>query len=147
MFSMSVFLVGVPKTVFGFRDVECLIIGMAELLSQEEFYGLDIRNNLGHYSVFATFMIMLAYNSALVGGVKLTTIVNLAGSFQVAEAVYEANWENETTAVQTDLQLVMVRAQKPVGITAGKFSYMNFELFGNVVRTTYSTFLVLKDVL
>uniref|UniRef100_A0A182T9R2 Odorant receptor n=1 Tax=Anopheles maculatus TaxID=74869 RepID=A0A182T9R2_9DIPT len=53
-------------------------------------------------------------------------------SAQVAHEVYECRWELQTTAIQKDLKLVLVRAQTPVGITAGKFCYMNMEQFGIV---------------
>lgn len=35
-------------------------------------------------------------------------------------------------ALRKDLQLIMLRAQRSVGITAGKFCFMNMEQFGEV---------------
>uniref|UniRef100_A0A182PZ53 Uncharacterized protein n=1 Tax=Anopheles epiroticus TaxID=199890 RepID=A0A182PZ53_9DIPT len=68
-------------------------------------------------------------------------------SARVARTVYESSWETQTTAIQKDLQLVLVRAQSPVGITAGKFCYMNMEQFGIILKTTYSFFVILRDQL
>uniref|UniRef100_A0A6E8VXQ9 Odorant receptor n=1 Tax=Anopheles coluzzii TaxID=1518534 RepID=A0A6E8VXQ9_ANOCL len=66
-------------------------------------------------------------------------------SARVAHTVYESGWETQTTDIQKDLQLILVRAQSPVGITAGKFYYMNMEQFGIIVKTTYSFFVILRD--
>ncbi|XP_058064615.1 putative odorant receptor 92a, partial [Anopheles bellator] len=49
---------------------------------------------------------------------------------KVAGAVYESCWEAECASVQKDLQLIIVRTQKPIGITAGEFCDLNMELFG-----------------
>lgn len=57
---------------------------------------------------------------------------------QVAKAVYHVNWESQTAAVQADLQLILLRAQQPVGVTAGKFSFMSIALFGNVSKDMLS---------
>uniref|UniRef100_A0A182WQV5 Uncharacterized protein n=1 Tax=Anopheles minimus TaxID=112268 RepID=A0A182WQV5_9DIPT len=66
-------------------------------------------------------------------------------SANVARVVYERNWEMQTPAIQRDLKLVLVRAQVPVGITAGKFCFMNMEQFGIILKTTYSIFVVLRE--
>uniref|UniRef100_A0A182PZ52 Uncharacterized protein n=1 Tax=Anopheles epiroticus TaxID=199890 RepID=A0A182PZ52_9DIPT len=66
-------------------------------------------------------------------------------SARIASVVYECGWEGFSSAVQKDLQLTLLRAQRPVGITAGKFCFMNMEQFGEVVKTTYSFFIVLRE--
>ncbi|XP_053667101.1 odorant receptor 49b-like [Anopheles marshallii] len=67
-------------------------------------------------------------------------------SAHIARAVYECKWETLSSKTQKDLQLALARAQRPVGITAGKFCFMNMEQFAQVVKTTYSFFIVLKDL-
>nr|QXO36153.1 olfactory receptor Or16 [Anopheles merus] len=66
-------------------------------------------------------------------------------SARVASVVYDCRWEDLPPPLRKDLQLTMLRAQRPVGITAGKFCFMNMEQFGEVVKTTYSFFVVLRD--
>ncbi|XP_053667109.1 odorant receptor 2a-like [Anopheles marshallii] len=68
-------------------------------------------------------------------------------SARVARVVYECSWEVQTLAIQRDLKLVLARAQAPVGITAGKFCFMNMQQFGIVLKTTYSCFVVLREQL
>ncbi|XP_050082830.1 odorant receptor 30a-like [Anopheles aquasalis] len=65
---------------------------------------------------------------------------------EVGTVLYENGWEAESPVVQKKLQLVLFRSQNRVGIMAGKFAYMNMEQFGEIVRTTYSFFVVLRDV-
>ncbi|XP_049548417.1 odorant receptor 63a-like [Anopheles darlingi] len=64
----------------------------------------------------------------------------------VGKVLYENGWEGESPKVQKKLQLVLFRSQNHVGIMAGKFAYMNMEQFGEIVKTTYSFFVVLRDV-
>uniref|UniRef100_A0A182XUL7 Uncharacterized protein n=1 Tax=Anopheles quadriannulatus TaxID=34691 RepID=A0A182XUL7_ANOQN len=66
-------------------------------------------------------------------------------SARVAHTVYDSGWETQTPDVQKDLQLILARAQRPVGITAGKFCYMNMEQLGIIVKTTYSIYVILRD--
>lgn len=61
--------------------------------------------------------------------------------------VYESDWEIQTTAIQKELQLVLVRAQAPVGITAGKFCYMNMEQFGIVSQFVESLCVKFKSLM
>uniref|UniRef100_A0A182NEN5 Uncharacterized protein n=1 Tax=Anopheles dirus TaxID=7168 RepID=A0A182NEN5_9DIPT len=66
-------------------------------------------------------------------------------SARVALAVYECSWETLSPGIQKDLQLALLRSQSPVGITAGKFCFMTMQQFGEVVKTTYSFFIVLRE--
>ncbi|XP_050078001.1 odorant receptor 2a-like [Anopheles maculipalpis] len=66
-------------------------------------------------------------------------------SARIARTVYECNWETLSSNSQKDLQLTLVRAQRPAGITAGKFCSMNMEQFAEAVKTTYSFFIVLRE--
>uniref|UniRef100_A0A182QBF9 Uncharacterized protein n=1 Tax=Anopheles farauti TaxID=69004 RepID=A0A182QBF9_9DIPT len=51
-------------------------------------------------------------------------------SAKVAYLLHESSWEIQTPALRRDLLLMMLRAQHPVGISAGKFCFMNMEQFG-----------------
>uniref|UniRef100_A0A6E8VXS9 Odorant receptor n=1 Tax=Anopheles coluzzii TaxID=1518534 RepID=A0A6E8VXS9_ANOCL len=66
---------------------------------------------------------------------------------RIAHIVYKSGWEQQNTYVQKDLQLIIARAQRPVGITAGKFCYMNMVQLGIIVKTTYSFFVILRDLI
>ncbi|EAA05735.2 AGAP009395-PA [Anopheles gambiae str. PEST] len=66
-------------------------------------------------------------------------------SARIAHIVYKNGWERQHAYVQKDLQVIIARAQRPVGITAGKFCYMNMAQLGIIVKTTYSFFVILRD--
>uniref|UniRef100_A0A182TWW7 Uncharacterized protein n=1 Tax=Anopheles melas TaxID=34690 RepID=A0A182TWW7_9DIPT len=53
-------------------------------------------------------------------------------SAHIAHIVYKNGWERQHAYVQKDLQLIIARAQRPVGIAAGKFCYMNMIQLGIV---------------
>ncbi|KAL9708403.1 hypothetical protein quinque_011921 [Culex quinquefasciatus] len=79
---------------------------------------------------------MIAY---CVNGSKLAETAAAVG-----HAVYRYPWYNEPTAMQKDMQLIIERAQKPTGITAAKFYFVNIERLGLVVQASYSYYLILK---
>uniref|UniRef100_A0A182IIP1 Uncharacterized protein n=1 Tax=Anopheles arabiensis TaxID=7173 RepID=A0A182IIP1_ANOAR len=68
-------------------------------------------------------------------------------SARIAYAVYNGKWEQQPTEIAKHLQLILLRAQKPIGITAGKFCFINMEQFAKLLKTTYSVFILLRDLL
>ncbi|KFB38969.1 AGAP009397-PA-like protein [Anopheles sinensis] len=66
-------------------------------------------------------------------------------SAQVARAIYNCKWEQQPPNTMKYLQLILLRAQKHVGITAGRFCLVDMEQFRKLVNTTYSVYIVLKD--
>ncbi|XP_035784204.1 odorant receptor 4-like [Anopheles albimanus] len=73
-------------------------------------------------------------------GTDLTT-----ESFSVALAVYDSNWYAFPNSTRHKLRLLLQRAQKPVGITAGKFRFVSVAQFGKMLKTSYSVYVVLKE--
>uniref|UniRef100_A0A2Y9D320 Odorant receptor n=1 Tax=Anopheles merus TaxID=30066 RepID=A0A2Y9D320_ANOME len=68
-------------------------------------------------------------------------------SARIAYAVYNGKWEQQPREIAKHLRLILLRAQKPIGITAGKFCYINMEQFAKLLKTTYSVFILLRDLL
>uniref|UniRef100_A0A1Y9H9F0 Uncharacterized protein n=1 Tax=Anopheles farauti TaxID=69004 RepID=A0A1Y9H9F0_9DIPT len=68
-----------------------------------------------------------------------------AESLSVARAAYGCYWYNRSVSIQRKLRMILQRAQKPVGISAGKFCFVDVEQFGNMAKTSYSFYIVLKD--
>ncbi|XP_035784205.1 odorant receptor 49b-like [Anopheles albimanus] len=75
-------------------------------------------------------------------GTDLTSEVH---SLSVARAVTDSLWYRRSVSVQMKLRMVLQRAQKPVGISAGKFCFVDVEQFGNMAKMSYSFYIVLKD--
>uniref|UniRef100_A0A182J3U7 Uncharacterized protein n=1 Tax=Anopheles atroparvus TaxID=41427 RepID=A0A182J3U7_ANOAO len=73
-------------------------------------------------------------------GTDLTT-----ESLNVARAAYGCSWYQRSASMQKKIRMILQRAQKPVGISAGKFAFIDVELFGKMVKMSYSVYIVLKD--
>ncbi|XP_058053896.1 odorant receptor 63a-like [Anopheles bellator] len=69
----------------------------------------------------------------------------MSESVSVGRAVTDSYWYGRTVSVQKKLRLVLQRAQKPVGISAGKFCFVDVEQFGKMAKMSYSVYIVLKD--
>ncbi|XP_049294270.1 odorant receptor 30a-like [Anopheles funestus] len=73
-------------------------------------------------------------------GTDLTT-----ESFGVALAIYDSDWHKFPVSTRRKLQLLLQRSQKPVGVTAGKFRFVNVAQFGKMLKMSYSFYVVLKE--
>ncbi|EAT39853.1 AAEL008368-PA [Aedes aegypti] len=63
----------------------------------------------------------------------------------VGHAIYNYPWYKESVAMQKNMQLMIQRAQRPTGITAAKFYFVNIERLGLVTQASYSYYLILKN--
>lgn len=63
----------------------------------------------------------------------------------MAIAIYSYPWYKEPVAIQKEIQLMILRSQKKIGITAAKFYFVDIERFGMVVQASYSYYLILKE--
>uniref|UniRef100_A0A182G030 Uncharacterized protein n=1 Tax=Anopheles albimanus TaxID=7167 RepID=A0A182G030_ANOAL len=64
----------------------------------------------------------------------------------LVKTIYSSGWENMPDhEVRRAMQIVLMRAQKPVGIMAGKYCFVDMERFQKMVNYSYSCFIVLKD--
>ncbi|ETN66660.1 putative odorant receptor [Anopheles darlingi] len=76
---------------------------------------------------------------------EIITMHQKALSLSVARAVTDSLWYRRSVSVQRKLRMVLQRAQKPLGISAGKFCFVDVEQFGNMAKMSYSFYIVLKD--
>ncbi|XP_055527184.1 odorant receptor 49b-like [Wyeomyia smithii] len=67
-------------------------------------------------------------------------------ALEVGHAMYAYDWYLEPVDMQKDILFIIARSQRPTGITAAKFYFVNRERFAIVIQTSYSCFLVLKNV-
>ncbi|XP_035899159.1 uncharacterized protein LOC118506317 [Anopheles stephensi] len=73
-------------------------------------------------------------------GTDLTT-----ESYGVALAVYDSDWYKFSVSMRRKLRLLLQRSQKPLGVTAGKFRFVNVAQFGKMLKMSYSFYVVLKE--
>ncbi|KAK4879818.1 hypothetical protein RN001_007964 [Aquatica leii] len=63
----------------------------------------------------------------------------------VANAVFDSNFEGTDLRFQKALTLTMIRCQKPIHISAGKFADVGLPTFAWIMRTSYSAFMVVYN--
>ena len=69
-------------------------------------------------------------------------------SAAVGEEIANLPWYNiKSKSIQKYLILIQLRAQKPVGITAGKFYFISFKSFTESCNTIYNYFAILQTIL
>ncbi|XP_050343923.1 uncharacterized protein LOC126769283 [Nymphalis io] len=67
-------------------------------------------------------------------------------SESISEAVYCSRWEHGIVmvpGVRTSILLIMARAQKPTGLSAGGMYELSLEAYTNMVKTSYSALTIL----
>ncbi|XP_058818110.1 uncharacterized protein LOC131681371 [Topomyia yanbarensis] len=68
-------------------------------------------------------------------------------SATVGDVASHAQWYNIPAADQKAVVSIVLRAQKREGIKVAGFQYLDMESFGMLVQRTYSTFMVVRDML
>ncbi|XP_046598492.1 odorant receptor 49b-like [Neodiprion lecontei] len=92
------------------------------------------------------------YSSQIVIGVVQLLICNwpphdlMTESEAIADAAYFVPWYQWPSDLQKSIQIVILRAQKPVRLTAGKFMYLSLETFASMVSSAVSFFTVLRSL-
>ncbi|XP_058448594.1 putative odorant receptor 92a, partial [Malaya genurostris] len=66
---------------------------------------------------------------------------------KIANAMYAYSWYREPVDVQKAAQFIIQRAQKPAGVTAAKFYFVDIEKFATTAQATFSYYLILKNSL
>nr|AID61215.1 odorant receptor [Calliphora stygia] len=67
-------------------------------------------------------------------------------NLQIAAAAYDTEWFTFEIPVQKNIQLLILRAQKPCSIKVGNMYLMTLELFQALLNASYSYFTLLKRV-
>ncbi|KXJ75893.1 hypothetical protein RP20_CCG010815 [Aedes albopictus] len=98
-------------------------------------YGPNALNVVVLFVVFIVEMVVYC-----VSGTRLSE-----NALKVSSAIYHYQWYLEPADMQRDLRFIIQRAQKPCGITAAKFYFVNIERLGIVVQASYSYYLLLKN--
>ncbi|XP_053690899.1 odorant receptor 63a-like [Sabethes cyaneus] len=66
-------------------------------------------------------------------------------AYEVANAIYQYPWHRESIGMQQAVRFIIQKAQRPAGITAGKFHYIDLQQLGSMIQASYSYYLILKD--
>nr|CAD7263208.1 unnamed protein product [Timema shepardi] len=67
-------------------------------------------------------------------------------STQMSDSIYSSEWYSCSGSVKKNVQIVLMRAQSPVVLTAGRFGVLSLQTFTKLVQTAYSYFAVLRSL-
>ncbi|XP_046739710.1 odorant receptor 9a-like [Diprion similis] len=67
-------------------------------------------------------------------------------SSKISQSAYNAQWTSSSEPVKRMLLIVMLRAQRPVEFTVGKFVKLSLRTLVSVVRGSFSYFMVLRKM-
>ncbi|XP_055640486.1 odorant receptor 49b-like [Toxorhynchites rutilus septentrionalis] len=112
----------------------CILMWCLSMLYISNNIGPNIGNVLILFTVIFFEIVIYCIN-----GTRLSEKAAL-----VASAMYEYPWYNEPTSLQKNGKQIIQRAQKPTGITAAKFYFINIERLSIIVQASFSYYLFLK---
>ncbi|XP_049825914.1 odorant receptor 4-like [Aethina tumida] len=115
---------------------------------------------LGIHTIFTAIVIaLIARQSSNIDAVVqmigwLTTIFIMCHSGQdliyISETLGDkiicmCNWYKMNKSLQRDLQLIILRSQKPLTISAGPFANLTYDLFIMIIKMAYSYFTLITS--
>ncbi|EAT47584.1 AAEL001310-PA [Aedes aegypti] len=115
--------------------LNCMAIWCLMMVYLSSNYGPNALNVMVLFLVLIVEMVVYCVN-----GTRLSE-----NALKVSDAIYNHKWYQEPAAMQRDLRFMIQRAQKPCGVTAAKFYFVNIERLGIVVQASYSYYLILKN--
>ncbi|KAH1022575.1 hypothetical protein HUJ04_011957 [Dendroctonus ponderosae] len=66
-------------------------------------------------------------------------------SVEVSNAIYQSNWMDQNKSIKTTLLIMLIRAQKPLGLTIGPFRFMNLEASLMTMKASYTYSRVMTE--
>ncbi|KXJ80439.1 hypothetical protein RP20_CCG025037 [Aedes albopictus] len=115
--------------------VNCLLISCLMMFYISSTYGPNVVNMVILFAVLMVEVFAYCYN-----GDELSE-----KAAAVANSIYCYPWYLEPVPVQKAIQLMILRSQRKIGITAAKFYFVDIGRFGVVVQASYSYYLILKE--
>ncbi|XP_058819283.1 odorant receptor 22c-like [Topomyia yanbarensis] len=115
--------------------VNCMLISCLMMFYISSTYGPNVVNMVILFAVLMVEVFAYCYN-----GNELSE-----KAAAVAKASYCYPWYLEPVPVQKEIQRMIQRSQRKVGITAAKFYFVDIVRFGQVVQASYSYYLILKE--
>ncbi|KAH8300325.1 hypothetical protein KR044_012923, partial [Drosophila immigrans] len=131
-----------------FGALLCALLFMLIFVSMSVFFGpyclcLFQVDSTAHVAIVGAYINMiLAQILALYWYANELREQNLA----IATAAYETEWFTFDLIIRKNIQLMILRAQRPASIRLGNIRPITLELFQHLLNTTYSFFTVLKRI-
>ncbi|XP_046866923.1 odorant receptor 85f-like [Drosophila willistoni] len=68
-------------------------------------------------------------------------------STSIANAAYSNNWFDASLSCKKNLQLIAIRAQRPVELSALGYLPLSLETFKEVMTVTYRVFALIREMI
>ncbi|EJY57872.1 AAEL017534-PA [Aedes aegypti] len=94
--------------------------------------------------VIASMMFVLQYTVFLIFSFSMLGAELMEESARVSEAVYNTHWYMRKATESRLLLFIMMRTNRPVGIRAAKFFFVNRSTFADAMKTAFSYFTIMQ---
>ncbi|XP_021694420.1 odorant receptor Or2 isoform X2 [Aedes aegypti] len=94
--------------------------------------------------VIASMIFVLQYTIFLIFSFSMLGAEVMEESARVSDAVYNSNWYMRMPAERRLLWFMKLRSDRPVGITAVKFFFVNRSTFAEAMKTAFSFFTIMR---
>ncbi|EAT37619.2 AAEL010415-PA [Aedes aegypti] len=108
-------------------------------------YLLFVISMIDDLVVIASMIFVLQYIVFLIFSFSMLGAELTEESALVSEAIYNSNWYMRMPAERRLLLFMKMRADRPVGITAAKFFYVNRSTFAEAMKTAFSFFTIMQQ--
>nr|DAA80394.1 TPA_exp: odorant receptor 53 [Aedes aegypti] len=95
--------------------------------------------------VVASMIFVLQYVVFLIFSFSMLGAELMEESARVSDAIYNTQWYNRMAAERRLLLFMKMRADRPVGITAAKFFYVNRSTFAEAMKSAFSFFTIMQQ--
>ncbi|EAT37618.1 AAEL010410-PA [Aedes aegypti] len=107
-------------------------------------YLLFVVSMIDDMVVIASMIFVLQYTIFLIFSFSMLGAELMEESARVSDAVYNSNWYMRMPAERRLLWFMKLRSDRPVGITAVKFFYVNRSTFAEAMKTAFSLFTIMR---
>ncbi|KAJ9573646.1 hypothetical protein L9F63_008987, partial [Diploptera punctata] len=67
-------------------------------------------------------------------------------SEEVYNAIYSCEWYDQSDYFKRSLNMIIMRAQRPVAVRAGQFGALSLPIFASMMQTSYSYLALLRQL-
>ncbi|XP_029722550.2 odorant receptor 67c-like [Aedes albopictus] len=94
--------------------------------------------------IIASMVFVLQYTVFLIFSFSMLGAELMDESARVSDAIYNTHWHLRMATERRLLLFMLMRSDRPVGITAAKFFYLNRSTFAVAMKTAFSFFTIMR---
>ncbi|XP_011696224.1 PREDICTED: odorant receptor 22c-like [Wasmannia auropunctata] len=118
-----------------------LCLTVYHMISNTEEYGEDTNTNVIAFALYTTCVVGTILSYCFIGECLITESAGLR------EAFYNSDWYNNPPSNTKLIGICMIRSEKPLILTAGRFYALSLNTFTSIVKTSMAYLSVLRHFL